>query len=179
LVEAREKAKETARALPKDQQKAFWTSYRVTCHKIIAESGLNWECGPEILERFETACRMAARGERGWPKRQEEVLSVVIPHYFACGRTLGLGVILLVQLAFAAGGVAVFLDDGLNPEVIDVFVGGAGATLVFFGLSALHAEWRLRGAIPALLVRMRKRTFLMERRQSGLRLQLIDPTYRC
>jgi hypothetical protein len=85
LVDAREKAEELARKLPKNQQKAFWSAHREACRKIVADSGLNWECGPEILERFETACRMAARAERGWPKRQHEVRSVLIPHYYTGG----------------------------------------------------------------------------------------------
>jgi hypothetical protein len=87
IVEAWEKTAESARTLPKDEQKAVWTTHRETCRRIVAESGLNWECGPEILERFETACRMAARGERGWPKRQDETRSVMIPHCYNNGGT--------------------------------------------------------------------------------------------
>jgi hypothetical protein len=87
LVEAWEKTADSAKTLAKDEQKAVWATHRETCRRIVAESGLNWECGPAILERFETACRMAARGERGWPKRQNEIRSVMIPHCYNNGAT--------------------------------------------------------------------------------------------
>ena len=64
----------------------------------------------------------------------------------------GLGVILLVQGAFAAGGFAVLHTRGLNEGIVDIFIGSAAATLMFFGLSALRVEWRIRGAVPAFRV---------------------------
>jgi hypothetical protein len=85
LVESREKTEELARTLSQPESKSLWVTHRQTCRRIVAESGLNWESGPEVLERFETACRMAARGERGWPKHQCEVRSVMIPHCYSDG----------------------------------------------------------------------------------------------
>jgi hypothetical protein len=85
LVESREKTEERARTLSSKESKSLWVSYRQTCRGIIAESGLDWESGPEVLERFETACRTAACGERGWPKHQCETSSVMIPHRYSDG----------------------------------------------------------------------------------------------
>lgn len=68
--------------------------------------------------------------------------------------TRGLGIILLIQTAFAAGSIAVLYAGGLNQSVIDLCIGGAAATLMFFGLSSLRAEWRIRGAFPAFRVGM-------------------------
>ncbi len=85
LVVAWEETAELARTLATDEQKAVWVTHRELCRRIVAESDLNWECGPEILERFENDCRMAARGERGWPKRQHEIRSVMIPHWYNNG----------------------------------------------------------------------------------------------
>ena len=71
---------------------------------------------------------------------------------FASSRRQALGIILLIQAAFAAGSIAVFYVGGLNEGIVDIFIGSAAATLVFFGLSALRVEWRLRGAVPAFRV---------------------------
>src|SRR5690242_10503133 len=60
LVAAWEKTTELAPTLANDEQRTVWQTHRETCRRIIAESGLNWECGPAILERFQTACGMAA-----------------------------------------------------------------------------------------------------------------------
>ncbi|HLH31539.1 MAG TPA: hypothetical protein VKY31_10070 [Terriglobia bacterium] len=64
----------------------------------------------------------------------------------------GLGVILLVQAAFAAGSIAILFVHGLNQGIIEICIGSAGATLMFFGLSALRAEWQSHGAFPAFRV---------------------------
>jgi zinc transporter ZupT len=73
---------------------------------------------------------------------------------FASRPSRGLGIIVLVQGAFAAGSIAVFYAGGLNEGIVDLCIGSAAATLMFFGLSALRAEWRLRGAFPAFRVGM-------------------------
>jgi hypothetical protein len=85
LVESREKTEELARMLSHKEHRSLWVTHRETCRRIIAESGLNWENGPEVLERFESACRMAARGERGWPRSQCEIWSLMIPHRYGNG----------------------------------------------------------------------------------------------
>lgn len=85
LVEAWEKSSQLAPTLANDEQKVVWAAHRETCRRIILQSGLNWECGPAVLERFETACRMADRGERGQPKCQHEIRSVMIPHCYTSG----------------------------------------------------------------------------------------------
>ena len=38
--------------------------------------------------------------------------------------------------------------------IVDICIGSAAATLLFFGLSALRVEWRLRGAFTAFRVGM-------------------------
>lgn len=73
---------------------------------------------------------------------------------FASNLKRALGIILLIQTAFAAGGIAVFYVGGLNEGIVDLFVGGAAATLLFFGLSALRIEWQSRGPFPAFRVGM-------------------------
>jgi hypothetical protein len=76
---------ELAEPLAKDGRQRVWSTHREAWRRIVAESGLNWECGPAVLDRFQTACRMAIRGERGWPKQQHEVRSVMIPHCYTSG----------------------------------------------------------------------------------------------
>lgn len=73
---------------------------------------------------------------------------------FTSNRNRGLAVILLIQSTFAAGGIAVLYAHGLNQTVVDLCIGGAAATLMFFGLSALRAEWQVRGLFPAFRVGM-------------------------
>jgi zinc transporter ZupT len=73
---------------------------------------------------------------------------------FASTRSRALAIILLIQGAFAAGSVAVLYVGGLNQGIVDICIGSAAATLMFFGLSALRVEWRLRGAFPAFRVGM-------------------------
>ena len=76
----------------------------------------------------------------------------VLASAFTSKTSRGLGVILLVQSSFALGSIAVVFAHGLNPAVIDTCIAAAGATLLFFGLSALQTEWRVRGAGTALRV---------------------------
>jgi hypothetical protein len=85
LVETLQNTSHLEKTRAKDEQKKVWAAQRETCGRIVAESGLNWECGPAILARFETACRMAIRGERGWPKQQPVTRSVMIPHCYTSG----------------------------------------------------------------------------------------------
>lgn len=76
---------ELLQPLGQHEQKDLWDTHREICRRIVVESGLNWECGPAILDRFETARRLAVRGERGWPKQQLGIRSVMIPHCYTSG----------------------------------------------------------------------------------------------
>lgn len=71
-----------------DERKATWAAWSKQATAFVAESGLNWECGPTVLARFETACRVAAKTGVGWPKLKRGVgKNILIPHRFTGGGT--------------------------------------------------------------------------------------------
>jgi hypothetical protein len=85
FVDSLENTLNVIKSVAKDEEKSIWQLHLETCREIVAKSGLNWECGPAVLDRFETARRMAVKGERGWPKQQTSMRSIIIPHCYTSG----------------------------------------------------------------------------------------------
>jgi zinc transporter ZupT len=106
------------------------------------------------LARIDTAGRVSNALSWGFAahKIPESFAVGILASAFTSKTSRGLSVIMLVQAAFAMGSIAVMFAHGLNLAVVDACIAAAGATLLFFGLSALQAEWRVRGALTALRV---------------------------
>lgn len=69
---------------PESDRKAKWAAFNELALQLVSESGLNWECGPDVFDRFTKACIAAARdGSRGWPRPSG--LKVSIPHRYTGG----------------------------------------------------------------------------------------------
>lgn len=69
---------------PEDERIERWEMFNRRAVELVEESGLNWECGPDVLDRFTKACVAAAKTpERGWPHPGS--LKVSIPHRFTGG----------------------------------------------------------------------------------------------
>jgi hypothetical protein len=67
------------------EKKAMWDEFRETAAAMTKAAPLNWECGPEVLTRFEACCRRAnSTRDGGWP-RVQGLQSVSIPHRYTSG----------------------------------------------------------------------------------------------
>lgn len=69
----------------KDERKSIWVAFTAQVDQLVAGSGLNWECGPEVRDRFEACCKRAAKDKSGgWP-RVRGMTSICIPHRYTGG----------------------------------------------------------------------------------------------
>lgn len=71
-----------------DQKQAgtFWDEFRRGAALIVETSPLNWEAGPDLLDRFMTAVREGFRGaERGFPRKRYGVDRVNVMHRYTGG----------------------------------------------------------------------------------------------
>jgi hypothetical protein len=69
---------------------AIWAGFKKQAQALAKASGLNWECWPEVLDRFDTACRTAKDkpskdGTPGWPRVHHRLDRIAIPHRFTGG----------------------------------------------------------------------------------------------
>jgi hypothetical protein len=68
-----------------DQKKALWLEYEDQVDALESSAGLNWECGPEVVDRFKSACRRAiSQKDGGWPK-VGGLKTICIPHRYTGG----------------------------------------------------------------------------------------------
>lgn len=68
-----------------NEKKAHWELFDPLAKQIVDALGLNWECGPEVIDRFRTACTNARRNPKtGWPK-PHAMDSICIPHRYTGG----------------------------------------------------------------------------------------------
>lgn len=65
--------------------KFSWEEFNRQAADLIRKSGLNWEAGPEVLDRFRVATRAAGRNQRGWPVSHAKLDRISIPHRFTRG----------------------------------------------------------------------------------------------
>lgn len=63
-----------------EQKKTEWGRFDEKAKKVVKESGLNWECQGEILDRFKTACT-----SKKHPKHHHRLERISIPHRFTAG----------------------------------------------------------------------------------------------
>src|SRR5579871_709818 len=65
--------------------KFSWEKFNRQAAELVRESGLNWEAGPEVLDRYRQALRASARNQRGWPVRHAKLDRISVPHRFTRG----------------------------------------------------------------------------------------------
>ena len=65
--------------------KFSWEEFNRQAADLVRKSGLNWEAGPEVLDRFRDATRAAGRNQRGWPVSHTKIDRISIPHRFTRG----------------------------------------------------------------------------------------------
>jgi hypothetical protein len=95
LVALREDVAFNCETLPENAaaiEKRFWNlligrdgDCRRWRKTIKEESGLHWAARDAVFDRFITSCQEAARNKRGWPKSQNELVRIAIPHRFTRG----------------------------------------------------------------------------------------------
>jgi transposase len=71
-------------------RRVIWQEFKKQAEILAKTSGLNWECWPEVLDRFETACRTAKDkpakdGSPGWPRVHHRLERIAIPHRYTGG----------------------------------------------------------------------------------------------
>lgn len=76
------------RAARKDAFDRFWE----TAAGLVKDAPLNWECGPEVLDRFKAAVTRAngaapdpVTGKRGYPRVHSGLQRICIPHRYTGG----------------------------------------------------------------------------------------------
>src|SRR5574340_911329 len=73
-----------AKAEPK-LKRLHWWCFDFNARQLIAASGLNWECGPAVLERFKTAMKGIGKNGKGPPRQHWRLERIAIPHRFSGG----------------------------------------------------------------------------------------------
>lgn len=62
-----------------------WDEFNRHAADLAKSSSLNWETGPEVLDRFRAACHAAARNKQGRPQPRKRLDHLSIPHRFTRG----------------------------------------------------------------------------------------------
>lgn len=58
----------------KEEKAEFWDAFWNECSRVVGESDLNWEAGPDVLDRFRTAAVAFFKSpERGRPQRRKSL----------------------------------------------------------------------------------------------------------
>jgi hypothetical protein len=92
--ETRKKVAESLEGVEEKEQsmirREIWAGFKKQAETLAKTSGLNWECWPEVLDRFDTACRTAKDhpakdGSPGWPHVHHGLQRIAIPHRFTGG----------------------------------------------------------------------------------------------
>jgi hypothetical protein len=79
--------------MDKTERDEIWKQSETWMRWLVRASGLNWECGPMVVDRFRTAVSTAAKkakagflpAEQGWPNRHGRLERIVIPHRWTGG----------------------------------------------------------------------------------------------
>jgi hypothetical protein len=93
LVRLYDDAQFASETLPEADQGEIRKNTDAAAATLVANSGLNWECGPEVLDRFRAARTRAFRGLRlgrpaqtaGFPRYHRRLDHIAIPHRFTGG----------------------------------------------------------------------------------------------
>jgi len=64
---------------------SFWKILNEPASRLSTEFGLNWEAGPDVIERFRSACGAAYKNKRGWPQQRSRLDRIAIPHRYTRG----------------------------------------------------------------------------------------------
>jgi len=83
LVDLREQTRSNIAAIENissQEKKANWQEFEEKSKLLVKNSGLNWECQGEILDRFRTACTAKKH-----PKHHHRLEKISIPHRFTAG----------------------------------------------------------------------------------------------
>jgi Putative transposase DNA-binding domain len=84
LITLREACYTETKDLDATAKKARWANFTIDSRELVSKSGLNWECESEILDRFQTASRRAAK--TGATLRVQHRLDRInIPHRYTGG----------------------------------------------------------------------------------------------
>jgi hypothetical protein len=93
LVRLHDDAQFATETLPEADIKEIHKNTAAAATALVANSGLNWECGPEVLDRFRASRTVAIRALRlgqttqkaGFPRFHRLLNRVAIPHRFTGG----------------------------------------------------------------------------------------------
>jgi hypothetical protein len=77
-------ASEAEPAKTANPDKAFWADFDEWARQAVADSGLNWEMGPEILDRYYSACKRLRSGG-GAPRTQCRLDHFSLSHRYTGG----------------------------------------------------------------------------------------------
>ena len=83
LVDLREQTRSNIAAIENissQEKKAHWQQFEEQSRLLVKNSGLNWECQGEILDRFRTSCTAKKH-----PKHHHKLEKISIPHRFTAG----------------------------------------------------------------------------------------------
>ena len=84
LVDLRTAAKAEMTEWTDTQKKARWVQLNDERAQAVADSGLDWESGPDILDRFKAACP-TKKNPKGDPERRERLDKITMLHRFTGG----------------------------------------------------------------------------------------------
>lgn len=62
-----------------------WAEFDGIVKYLLVASGLNWECGPAVVDRFRSACQSAAKNLRDWPHEHRGLRRIMTPHRYTGG----------------------------------------------------------------------------------------------
>lgn len=73
---------------PDRERKAIWAEFDELAIRCVRESWLNWEVGPDVLDRFKDACMRATRNKsrrHRLPKPHHGLTDIMLPHRYTGG----------------------------------------------------------------------------------------------
>lgn len=89
LVESHALVRRELEGQDRAERRARWRAWQAEARELVARSGLDWEQGPAVLDRFTVACREAPLRRRNgipsWPVAHRRLDRIAIPHRFTGG----------------------------------------------------------------------------------------------